>query len=469
MMTAIADAISIVPGLAQTRICCYLSLSKFLVFSFVVNHSKPSTLSMEEGEIADYLLPQSRSGHRYGVGEIYDPAYEWPGESSSQTLDVAPSETSPEKSSALSSKKRKSKTPSLRLVVLRTSILPAKHKLAIVDGYSELQLGRDVPSAMDMPKLRLKEMEISKLHATVYWDAQRREWSIVDMGSKHGTFLKTGTPDPQSFDDAGSRLSPPRVASVPRRLRHLDHLTLGSTTFVVHIHDRQVPCGTCSPLGDDEIPLFHSHKSLQAVAMKRSRDAAGLDTPSYTPKLERDPKRALSMLKHNLLSQRQEHHASRSQSPSDTSPQYVDRSARRRAFHPSTHVDSPGVPSPSVLSCTSLASSSISEDVPVPQLSPEPVSQPPTPLPSSNIGHQLLMKQGWTPGTALGTMTTDPDEGRVGLVEPLQINPTTHRAGLGNKDTRTGSAQLPPCTSWKEKGLYQRWSSFGPDPTSSER
>ncbi|KIL54363.1 hypothetical protein M378DRAFT_814928 [Amanita muscaria Koide BX008] len=57
----------------------------------------------------------------------------------------------------------------------------------------ELQLGRDVPlTGMNTPKVRLKEMKVSKLHATVFWDAQRLEWSFVDMGSTHGTFLKSG-------------------------------------------------------------------------------------------------------------------------------------------------------------------------------------------------------------------------------------------------------------------------------------
>ena len=404
---------------------------------------------MEDGEITDSRAAHNRN-HRPRPGDVYGPAYEWPGESSSVTLDAAISEIQAKDYGPSAPEKHHANVPSLRLVVSRTSILPSKYKLAIIDGYSELQLGRDAPLAgFDIPKVRLKEMEVSKFHATVYWDAQRLEWSVVDMGSKHGTFLWSGSSTPFSPDDLGSRLSPPRMASVPKQLRHLDRLTLGSTTFVVHIHKDEVPCELCSPADGDDIPLFHSKKTTPTNAQKRTRESAGLETLSYAPKPERDAKKALTMLKHNLLA-RHEQVAPRSQSPSNN-PQYVDRSARRRALHPSSHSDAPGVPPAPLVNILSERHHSHPE-IWIPSL--EPTSQPATPLPSSNIGHRLLMKQGWMPGMALGISDQGFDEGRTRLVEPLEINPTANRAGLGSKEVKD---QTFPNANWKEKGLYQRW------------
>jgi hypothetical protein len=88
------------------------------------------------------------------------------------------------------------------------------------------------------------------------------------------------------------------------------------------------------------------------------------------------------------------------------------------------------------------------------------VSQPPTPLPTSNIGHRLLMKQGWTPGNALGV--SDPLDDRVGLVEPLEVKSSKNRAGLGIKSS---AAVSEPDLSgsrmtWKEREKMKRYASL---------
>lgn len=394
---------------------------------------------MEDGEILDRAL---QNGDRLSIrpGDAYDPAHEWPGEPSSITLEA----TEAELCSTRALKKCKKKEPSLRLVVHRTSILPSKHRLAIIDGYTELQLGRDVPlTGTNTPKVRLKEMEVSKLHATVFWDAQRLEWSVVDMGSMHGTFLKSGPST--SSDDPGLRLSPPRVASVPKRLRHLDHLTLGSTTFVVHIHDDHVPCAVCSPAGGDEMPLFHTRKKPETSSTRfpREAEAVGLQISQQI-----DPKKALAALKHNLLSRHQQG-KQRSLSPASNG-QYVDRSARRRALHPSAHSDSPGVNSTLLIKTPYTSRSSPDIVLELPRRSPEPSSQAPTPLPSSNVGHRLLMKQGWMPGTALGTSDLTSDDGRVGLVEPLEVNFSINRSGVGHAETKNEGSTV----SRKDQELY---------------
>ncbi|KAJ7475787.1 hypothetical protein FB451DRAFT_1244753 [Mycena latifolia] len=367
---------------------------------------------MEAGEIRGSL----------SISADYDPSHEWPGD---DVLDDTDGPTSDVGSS---------NRPSLRLLVLRTSVLPAKQTLAITDGYTELQIGRDSAPSENTPRIRLKEMEVSKLHATAYWDNAAATWNIVDMGSKHGTFLQ-----PRS-SAAAVRLSPPRVASLPRKLHHLDTFAIGSTTFLVHIHTDRTPCSECCSTFQNELPLFASQK--RKAAKVSDSDAR------YLPTTTRDPKKALTMLKQRLLT------------PSSPGPvrgevtSYTDRSARRRSLHQTSRLDAPGV-APAL---RSEPVASTSQHLP-PTLPPAeswnppiPVttSQPPAPLPTTNVGHRLLLAQGWTPGSSLGQDW----EGRVGLTAPLEVASTTRRAGLGMAKGTTPTASSDD---WRADGKQRRW------------
>jgi hypothetical protein len=326
----------------------------------------------------------------------------------------------------------------MRLLVVKSSILPRRHRIAVVDGYPEVQFGRDVALVgSDTARIRLKEMEVSKFHATAFWDAKRREWAIVDMGSKHGTYLKSSESGSNAGDTTGpgDRLSAMKMSSVPRRIRHLDLLTIGSTTFQFHIHEDHVPCVECSPQGGDEIPLFPK-------ATDRTRDESpglkrpfGMEDNAARPK---DPKKALTMLRQALLTRHDDGRPSM-----DSKIRYADRSAARRVRQSSSHHDAPGVP----LHRSDSSSGSTS---------PGPVSsasvEGTTPIPATNIGHQLLLKQGWQPGTTLGVAEGIGDNSN-GLVEPLDIDVYRDRAGLGS--TRDPSAPLT--TNWREVARQRRW------------
>jgi hypothetical protein len=419
-------------------------------------------MDSEEGEI--YEFKNASSFFPTSVEkQAHDPSLEWLGEPS-RAASPKPESTL---TSSLSPGKLRPNQPSFRLLVLRSSILPSKHKIAIIDGYSEVQFGRDVAHTGTVtPKVRLKEMEVSKLHATAYWDAARREWGIVDMGSMHGTFIQTML---SPTDDPGIRLSPSRTASIPRKLHHMDRVTIGGTTFLVHMHEDKLPCEECSPSRGEELLLFPISKGSNSVPAKRSRNVVvKLDDetpslPAYTSKPLNDPKRALTMLKQSLLTR----HDARTSivrpvSADDTATQYVDRSARRRALRPASHPDAPGVASPPTWTDTPPPSRPRSP-------STEPVtSQPPTPLPTSNIGHRLLMKQGWEPGTALGASVLDPDDGRIGLVEPLAVSSSMHRAGLGLQRSATQSLPSLSDSNWKESAKRKRWDRSGYD-TAADR
>ncbi|KAJ7158818.1 hypothetical protein C8R46DRAFT_1110382 [Mycena filopes] len=370
---------------------------------------------MEAGEI-----PESGSASPPARDEKgYDPSQEWPGddEEPAEAADVG-----------------QSTRPSFRLLVLRTSVLPAKRTLVITDGYTELQFGRDVASSQDVPRVRLKEMEVSKFHATAY--ADNDSWHIVDMGSKHGTFLQ-----PQASTTA-VRLSPPRVASIPRRLHHLDTLAIGSTTFLVHIHPERAPCSDCCSTFDNEIQLFASNKRK---ATKVPEPDAG-----YLPATSRDPKKALTMLKQRLLT------SSSSGPVRSESTNYTDRSARRRSLYPTSRLDAPGIVP--TLRAEPLASTSHLPRLPAPSEPwnppiPVTVSQPPTPLPTTNVGHRLLLAQGWTPGSSLGS-SEDSDEGRIRLTAPLEVTSTSQRAGIGMAKATTSEATGD---GWREDGRQRRW------------
>ncbi|KAI6042980.1 hypothetical protein EDC04DRAFT_3058011 [Pisolithus marmoratus] len=365
----------------------------------------------------------------------YDPAYEWPGDGERTTVTA---------------------WSSLRLLVLQSSILHKHLRVAVLDAYGEAQIGRDhAPVGSAVPRIRLKEMEVSKLHATAYWDKKRREWAVVDMGSKHGTFLQSG----RQLDLEPVRLSPPRVASIPRPLCHLDRLIIGSTTFLCHIHEDRKPCVECMSDGQGDVPLFTVPKDNSPIAGKRTSESAGLEQ-RQTMGERRDPKRALTTLKRALLSRH--HEPSDSSLPSSTRPNatYVDRSARRRAMYPGSQYDSPGVQSPRGdspgISKPSLELAQLS----VPHATPSHAEAPqsPGPLSDNNIGRKLLLKQGWQPGQTLGSSTGGDSENGSGLVVPLEVTPLPPRAGLGMPD-KTG----PPPQSfhqWREDGKERRWESM---------
>lgn len=224
-----------------------------------------------------------------GISPTYHPSYEFPGsdKNSSRPGTHTFGELTPTPSNDF---------PICRLVIQEGRFIAKKCRLAVIDGYSEVQFGRDAsPPGASTPRIRLKDMEVSKLHATLFWDAERTEWAVVDMGSKHGTFVGSGE------DTNRVRLSASRIASMPKRLKHLDRLALGGTTFVVHIHENRLPCSDCSASGqgsDDLIPLFSHQKDDGTDAQAEPSRKRGADSSNDVP---RNAKKALASLKQRLL------------------------------------------------------------------------------------------------------------------------------------------------------------------------
>jgi len=312
----------------------------------------------------------------------YDPSLEYPGDDSG----------------LLDSTNATSQRKTLRLLIIRGLHTP-KRRVAVIDGHDEVSIGRDTsPTA----RLRLKEMAVSKFHATIFWDSSSEEWSIVDVGSVHGTFIST------CGSASSARLSRARTASAPRPLKHLDEITIGSTTLLCHIHDGNpaLPCDECSPTSTNEIPL------LNIPTTSSISQAQSVSVAHKVPH-----KRAMADLKTSLLSRPAIPRVGVSAST------YVDRAARRRAAvgisipEPRQAPGSPGPTQPSVHRDYRRASPSLISSL----ASNERVE----PISEDNIGHRMLTKQGWKPGAGLGL-----DEGSAEIIKTIVRQP---RAGLGSR------------------------------------
>lgn len=122
---------------------------------------------------------------------------------------------------------RYAKAPILRLVVLSSQFLPSTQCLALVDPAEALSIGRD---RCHTPRIRLKEIEVSKAHAVLFWLSEGLEeyggegngtgWAIADSGSTHGTFVK------RKGNSVEKRLSAAKMASSPYALKHSEFVIL---------------------------------------------------------------------------------------------------------------------------------------------------------------------------------------------------------------------------------------------------
>jgi hypothetical protein len=353
---------------------------------------------------------------------------EWPGEHG------MPSLRSPFlHSSDLSAEPSSSATPGvtrashdrtfLRLSVLSSSVL-SRRGVALIDSYDEVSIGRDRCAT---PRLRLKELAVSKYHANIYWDPHARIWSLVDMGSTHGTnLISPESPEAQasgSVSDKGyypsksTRLSLPKTASLPRPLSHLQHIGIGGTTFVVHVHPDQLPCDACT---------IAENKLISLEASDLRTGMAGRMPPKES---EVPTAKSLKALKRSLLSRPSYSISAHDQpNPSANLESYVDRAELRRQRFPGWRdVDTRDESASSRDTSSRLYRSRVH--------TPTRYLDAPMPIPLTNIGHRLLEKQGWTPGSTLGSHDKH-EATSSALVEPLVLCGTVNRRGLGMSQKR---------------------------------
>ena len=196
--------------------------------------------------------------------------------------------------------------PFLRLVKLSSDVLPSHKTVAIVDGrHGGVSIGRDKAFT---PRLRLPSMEVSKHHANLFSTSRAPiRFSIADTGSMHGTYVR------RRASTSYERLSPPKHASRPWTLEHLDVVRIGvqSTEFEVHLHDKEA-CDRCAVGLDGQNEL-----SLAPTATKAAR------RPAAEPVVG-DGRKQLKALKSMYVPR----------TVPQTSTAYRDRAAVRRRLYP---------------------------------------------------------------------------------------------------------------------------------------
>ncbi|KAG8977576.1 hypothetical protein FRB90_008755, partial [Tulasnella sp. 427] len=320
--------------------------------------------------------------------------------------------------------------PVCRLVVISSGILPKGRTHAVIEPHDAVKVGRDKqPEAL----LRLKELAVSKHHASIFWDEGRAEWAIVDLGSVHGTWVASG-------EEEGQRLSTPRAASLPRRLVHGDTLTIGSSEFSVHVHESGRPCEECEVGPANTIPLLPESAEKEGPSSSRTTSASSSTSAASSSSRPRvSHKAAMQSLRQTLL--RPGGRAAPLQEeplPHSTGSAYNDRARKRRemfgtegrdadatssrpSHHPAQREKRPRYDDPRV-------STVLGSETPSDELVASSAGIQSRPIDESNIGHRLLMKKGWTPGEALGI--NDDAGTRRALLEPLQVVKREGQSGI---------------------------------------
>ncbi|KLT44618.1 hypothetical protein CC85DRAFT_242272 [Cutaneotrichosporon oleaginosum] len=313
----------------------------------------------------------------------------------------------------------------LRFVVRRSKVLPLGGVVLLDARPGGIQIGRDRRGAGDPARVRVREMEVSKTHALVYWGREGRVdaavraavpkpedaegWWIVDLGSTLGTYVA------HRGEREATRLSEAKHASTPHPIRHLSRVTVGTTTFTAHIHT-DWPCGDCALAGAEEIRLEVDAET----ATPDGGSPAPFDPPvgAAARRGQRQFKRKLAMdaLRDTLLGEDARTAPSRGA--------YVDRSAQRRRLHVSSPPRTSGSPGPAIIA-------------------------PPQPAGPSAAARAMLARQGWAPGSGLGRDAS-------GRAEPVVAVLRNERVGLGARgqvaDQGDGAGG-----DWRSRGKQRRW------------
>ncbi|EAL20899.1 hypothetical protein CNBE2600 [Cryptococcus deneoformans B-3501A] len=332
----------------------------------------------------------------------------------------------------------------LRLVVVSTkSPKVSAGQIAVIDTREGgVQIGRDKCEKGAPARVRLREMEVSKTHALIFWgengdqqveveedgEKSREGWWIVDLGSTHGTFVSpSNASDQASNNDTGirahKRLSIPKHSSKPFPLFHLSLFVIGSTTFQAHIH-ASWPCDTCQLKGGNELPL-----DTGETFVNNTQDAAGYEEKVWDVAMNsqqrrgnREAKRKIEManLRESLLNRggSEEGSASAQNMPSRG---YIDRSAMRRGLH------RPSPPRGGQARFTGHT------DAPV-EVAPV----------ENKFAEDFLGRQGWQRGEGLGKDGT-------GRADPIMTHTRVRKRGIG------AEGSIDDGEDWRVKGKLRRW------------
>uniref|UniRef100_A0A8D8S686 Angiogenic factor with G patch and FHA domains 1 n=1 Tax=Cacopsylla melanoneura TaxID=428564 RepID=A0A8D8S686_9HEMI len=263
--------------------------------------------------------------------------------------------------------------PCLRIIVTETSVKGVKVGTLFIVTNLGGTIGREGEHAVLIP-----DINISKHHAKISFtgtednkDDSSKGYTIVDLGSRNGTFVDT------------IRLSAALQESEPHLLTHGTNLRIGGTKLSVHIHQGRDTCDQCEPgvlmcamnkPSPVKIDLTSNSAQNRQAELKRLRKKFGLDKNPATK-----PTGGGGAGKLNT-------------------PGYDDRAERRRK---------------------TVGSLVEGEKTQVAHMEES--------IPNQNKGFKMLSKMGWKSGQTLGK-----DEANTNaLIEPIIPQQYAKNAGLG--------------------------------------
>lgn len=295
--------------------------------------------------------------------------------------------------------------PLLRLAVLDSTLLTVGHVVEV--DSSGLTVGRD--RSWDRHRLRLAELAVSKFHCQIYYDGG--SYHITDQGSKNGTFIND------------ERLCDPKTSSIPRVIRDLDRIQIGSSLFQAHQHKHGWQCDYCitGPENIVDISQGSREKNTRSTSTFYSNqsDINTTTTIDFKSKEQREKEWM------DELRRRKRMYAPKTNPTKNVN----DAAERRRQLYSSTTL-------PSYLRKTSITSEQ--QQWNEEERRAATIERTTVHTPVKGIGDSMLRKMGWKQGQTLGRTGTE------GITVPITPKTQTHRAGLGkNSTTETLSYESP--------------------------
>ncbi|XP_011688023.1 PREDICTED: angiogenic factor with G patch and FHA domains 1 isoform X1 [Wasmannia auropunctata] len=120
--------------------------------------------------------------------------------------------------------------PCMRIIVKETDLTKLKLGSLFLVTCTGGSLGREGDHSVLIP-----DINISKYHARFIYDEAKKQYQVIDSGSRNGTFIN------------GKRLSVAKQESEPHEITHGSVIKIGGTKLLCHIHNGNETCGHCEP------------------------------------------------------------------------------------------------------------------------------------------------------------------------------------------------------------------------------
>ncbi|KAG5325206.1 AGGF1 factor, partial [Pseudoatta argentina] len=154
--------------------------------------------------------------------------------------------------------------PCMRIIVKETDLIKLKLGSLFLVTCIGGTLGREGDHSVLIP-----DINISKYHARFVYDEIKKQYQVIDSGSRNGTFIN------------GKRLSVAKQESEPHEIMHGSIIKIGGTKLLCHIHNGNETCGYCEPgLVQQNINLNENKASktkLYKEELRRLKHKFGID------------------------------------------------------------------------------------------------------------------------------------------------------------------------------------------------